>query len=145
MIGQYGPGIAVNDSADDPVVPKKHISPSVVRLAAPVGQFFGPGVEVEGHPDNKVPVGEEIRLRAFYNAYYPDQGLTPFWTASVKAVGDGIAVKNDTTHFREGTSGQPLVHDPLLNHPAWPIMPNKVITLEVSLWAHRDAWQKLPL
>lgn len=113
-----------------------------VYQGVPVGQFISPYIEVEGHPDNIVPVGEQIRLHAYYEAHCPGQPwYAPAWTVSVKAVGNGIAVKNDTTHPTEG----PVEHDPYLNSPAWPIMPDKVITLEVSLWGNPDAYQELDL
>lgn len=113
-----------------------------VYQGVPTGNFVYPYIEVEGHPDNKIPVGEEIKLRAHYLAHYPGQPwYAPAWTVSVKAVGDGIAVKNDTTHMTEG----PVTGSPSLNHPYFPPMPDKAITLEVTLWGNPDAWQELPL
>ena len=35
-------------------------SPSVVYQGVPEGEFVAPYVEVIGHPDNVVPVGEEL-------------------------------------------------------------------------------------
>lgn len=116
--------------------------PPVVYQGVPTGNFVPPYVVVEGHPDNVVPVGEEIKLRAHYNAHCPGQPwYAPQWTVSVKAVGDGIAVKNDTTHLTEG----PVTGSPYLNHPSYPVMPNKVVTLEVTLWGNPDWHQELPL
>lgn len=117
-------------------------SPSVVFQGVPEGEFVDPYVEVIGHPDNVVPVGDNIVLRAHYEAHCPGQPFfTPAWTVSVKAVGDGIAVKNDTTHMTEG----PVASHPYLNSPSYPVMPNKAVTLEVTLWGNPDAWQDLPL
>jgi len=115
---------------------------SAVNQGTPTGNFTYPYVEVEGHPDNVVPVGEQIRLRAYYEAHCPGQTwYAPAWTVSVKAKGDGIAVKNDTTHWTEG----PVTGNPLLNSPSLPIMPNNPVTLEVTLWGNPDAFQELPL
>jgi hypothetical protein len=56
-------------------------SPSVVYQGVPEGEFVAPYVEVIGHPDNVVPVGEEIRLRAHYQAHCPGQPwYAPAWT-----------------------------------------------------------------
>lgn len=118
------------------------LTPRVVYQGVPSGSFVSPYIEVIGHPDNIVPVGEQIRLRAYYEAHCPGQPwYAPAWTVSVKAKGDGIAVKNDTTHFTAG----PLEHDPYLNHPGWPIMPDRAVTLEVTLWGNPDAYQELDL
>lgn len=113
-----------------------------VAQGIPTGSFIFPFIEVEGYPDRQVPVGEQIRLRAHYSAHCPGQPwYAPAWTVSVKAVGDGIAVKNDTTHATEG----PVTGHPYLNTPGYPIMPNKTVTLEVTLWGNPDAYQELPL
>lgn len=116
--------------------------PQVVYQGVPSGSFIPPYIEVVGHPDNIVPVGEQIKLRAHYEAHCPGQPwYAQAWTVSVKAKGDGIAVKNDTTHFIAG----PLEHSPHLNHPGWPIMPNRTVTLEVTLWGNPNAYQELDL
>lgn len=115
---------------------------AAVYQGVPSGEFVSPYVEVVGHPGNVVPVGEDIRLRAYYEAHCPGQPFyAPAWTVSVKAKGDGLAVKNDTTHFTEG----PVSGSPMLNAPSYPVMPNKTVTLEVSLWGNPDAWQELDL
>ncbi len=117
-------------------------SPSVVYQGVPEGEFVAPYVEVIGHPDNVVPVGEEIRLRAHYEAHCPGQPfLAPAWTVSVKAIGDSLACKNDTTHMTEG----PVSSHPYLNAPEYPVMPDRAVTFEVTLWGNPDAWQELPL
>jgi len=115
---------------------------SPVYQGVPTGNFTSPYIEVIGYPDRQVPVGEQIKLRAHYTAHCPGQPIyAPAWTVSVKAVGDGIAVKNDPTHATEGpVSGHPDLHS-----PSYPIMPNKTVTLEVTLWGNPDAWQELPL
>ena len=116
--------------------------PSVVYQGAPTGSFVSPYIEVVGYPDNRVPVGEQIKLRAHYEAHCPGQPwYAPAWTVSVKAKGNGIAVKNDTTHLTEG----PVTLSPYLNAPSYPIMPNRTVTLEVTLWGNPDAYQELDL
>lgn len=136
---EQGGGVAVLERQPAPV---SYPPLAPVHQDIPTGNFVYPYIEVEGHPDNKVPVGEEIKLRAHYSAHYPGQPwYAPAWTVSVKAVGGGIAVKNDTTHMTEG----PVTGSPYLNHPYFPTMPDKAITLEVTLWGNPDAWQELPL
>ncbi|MBA7644270.1 hypothetical protein ES703_52012 [subsurface metagenome] len=115
-----------------------------VYQTEPTGQFIFPHVEVEGHPDNVVPVGEQIKLRAHYRASSNQSAweifVDPFWTTSVVARGDGIAVKNDTTQFT-----QTVTEHPSINHPSFPLMPNKTITLEVTLYGHKGSFMRYPL
>jgi len=134
LLSERGTGAEIGTRRPRPADP--------VYQGVPTGSFVSPYVEVDGHPDNKVPVGEEIKLRAHYSAHCPGQPFwAPAWTVSVKAKGDGIACKNDTTHPTEG----PVTGDPSLNAPAWPIMPDKIVTLEVTLWGNPEWHQELPL
>lgn len=125
-------------------IPQREASlPPVVYQGVPTGQFTSPYVVAEGYPDNKVPVGTEIKLRAYYSAHCPGQPwYAPQWTVAVVAKGDGIACKNDTTHLTEG----PVTGSPYLNSPSFPKMPDKPsVTLTVTLYGNPDAYQKYPL
>ncbi|GAH48575.1 unnamed protein product, partial [marine sediment metagenome] len=112
--------------------------PSVVYQGVPEGHFVSPYVEVVGHPDNKVPVGEQIRLRGYYRVSCPGQPwYAPAWTMGMKAVGDGIAVKMYKTLMTEG----PVTSSDDLTVPSLPIMPNKTVELTVELWGNEEAYE----
>ncbi|MBA7693638.1 hypothetical protein ES703_102226 [subsurface metagenome] len=118
------------------------LTPRVVYQGVPSGNFIPPYIEVVGHPDNMVPVGEQIKLRAHYRVSCPGQPwYAPAWTIAAKAKGDGIAVKFDHTLYSSGET----VSSDLLSRPSYPIMPNKAVTLEVTLWGNPAAWEELPL
>ncbi len=107
------------------------------------GYFESPYIEVEGHPDKKVPPGETVRLRAYYYAYAPEQEWWEQpWTVSVLVYESGgppwpILGQNDTTHLTEG----PIHHNCVVPCGA---MPNRSIQYLVVLWANLGAYLTFP-
>lgn len=117
------------------------LSQEKVVKQAPSGSFVSPYVEVVGHPDNKVPVGEEIELHVYYRATYPGQPwFAPEWTCSVVVYNEALTQilgQNDTTHLTEG----PVSNDPYLTIGK---MPSSAILVGIVLWANPNAGLKFP-
>ena len=112
-----------------------------VQQGTPAGQFVYPYVEVIDHPDNQVPPGETIRLRAHYQGECTGQPwYAPEWTVSVVAYDEPLTTmlgKNDTTHLTEG----PVTNDPTLSAGTMPTYP---IWIGVVLWGNPSGWKSYP-
>lgn len=118
-----------------PGVARRGIRPLVFQ-GTPTGKITG--VSVPGYPTNVIPPGTSVRVAVSYEAECVGQPFyAPAWTVSIRAKGNGINVINDTTYL----TGGPNIDT--VNTPDF-TMPNKSVSLEVSLWGNPEAWQKLP-
>lgn len=124
------------EELSQPVKRKVALNPQISALVPGLCYIRDVWVEVDHTKVEEVEVGAEFHILCDY--YSENQGAI-YWLSCVTVKGDGIENYEDTK-----VDGPVIDHVARLGNMGPNIMPDKDVTLTITVWMHDDMWESPP-